>query len=130
MLFGHERGDGADAQMVGKVEVADGGTLFIDEVGELPLQLQSKLLRFLQDKEFERVGGRKTLKSDARVVAATNRDLPQMVKDGTFRADLYYRLRVIDIELPALRARGSEIRLLSEHFLSVFRQKFKRPQLR
>ncbi|MGC6419331.1 MAG: sigma 54-interacting transcriptional regulator [Bradymonadia bacterium] len=132
-LFGHERGafTGADAQMVGKVEVADGGTLFIDEVGELPLQLQSKLLRFLQDKEFERVGGRKTLKSDARVVAATNRDLPQMVKDGTFRADLYYRLRVIDVELPALRARGpSEIRLLSEHFLSVFRQKFKRPQLR
>ena len=131
-LFGHERGayTGADSRVVGKVELADGGTLFLDEIGELPLHLQGKLLRFIQERQFERVGGRDTLDSNARIVAATNRDLGEMVETGSFRSDLYYRIRVLDIGLPPLRARGAgEILMLAEHFLTVYRRRYQRPQL-
>src|SRR6185436_7587225 len=108
-LFGHERGayTGADSRATGKCEQAGGGTLFIDELGELPLPLQAKLLRFLQDREFERVGGSRTLGADARVVAATHRDLEAMVGRGAFREDLYYRIKVVQIPLPPLRDRGA-----------------------
>ena len=131
-LFGRERGayTGADSSAPGKVELADGGTLFIDELGELALPLQGKLLRFIQDRQFERVGGRETKVSDARIIVATNRDLAELVAQGRFRADLYYRIRVLDIELPPLRERGSEeIHLLSEHFLSAYSEKMKRGAL-
>ena len=122
-LFGHERGayTGASATVKGKVELAHGGTLFLDEIGELPIGLQGKLLRFIQAKQFERVGGRQTLKSDARIVVATNRRLDEMVAEGTFRSDLYYRVRVLDLELPPLRTRGAdEILMLAEHFIAVY----------
>ena len=128
-LFGHERGayTGADSRVVGKVEKANGGTLFLDEVGELPLALQSKLLRFLQDKNYERVGGRETLVADVRVVAATNRSLEDMVNSGDFRSDLYYRLRVIDVALPALRERNQEdIQCLAEHFINIYCRRYSR----
>ncbi len=128
-LFGHERGayTGADSRVIGKVEQANGGTLFLDEIGELPLALQSKLLRFLQDRSYERVGGRETLVADLRLVAATNRNLQDMVDQGEFRSDLYYRLRVIDIALPALRDRnGDDLRALAEHFLSKYCRRYKR----
>jgi len=132
-LFGHERGayTGADSRVVGKVELAAGGTLFLDEIGEVPLELQSKLLRFLQDRHFERVGGRETLSSDARIVVSTNRDLHAMVQEGSFRSDLFYRIRVLEIELPPLRKRGAEeILLLAQHFLTLFRGKYRKPPLR
>ena len=122
-LFGHERGafTGADARVIGKVEAAAGGTLFLDEIGEIPLELQGKLLRFVQERKFERVGGRETLTADVRLVCATNRDLAAMVKAGQFRSDLYFRVRVIEIELPPLRARGSDdILQLAEHFAAVY----------
>jgi Nif-specific regulatory protein len=125
-LFGHERGayTGADARTQGKCELADGGTLFIDEIGELPLGLQPKLLRFLQDREFERVGGSRTKTADVRVVAATHRDLEAMVGRGDFREDLYYRLKVVQIALPPLRERGDDdVLRLAEHFLEVFGKK-------
>jgi Nif-specific regulatory protein len=125
-LFGHERGayTGADARAPGKCEQADGGTLFIDEIGELPLQLQPKLLRFVQDREFERVGGTRTHTAEARVVAATHRDLEAMVGRGEFREDLYYRLKVVQIALPPLRDRGDEdILRLAEHFLEIYGKK-------
>lgn len=128
-LFGHEKGafTGASAAHRGKVEVAHEGTLFIDELGELPLPLQGKLLRFIQDREFERVGSSKTRSSDVRIIVATNRDLARMVREGRFRADLYYRIRILDIEMPPLRARGqAEIALLGTHFLEVFSEKFNR----
>ena len=109
-LFGHERGafTGADRKVPGRVELATRGTLFLDEIGDLPLDVQGKLLRFLQDRTFERVGGRTTLEADVRVVAATHRDLEAAVADGTFREDLYYRLRVVEMVLPPLRARGPD----------------------
>jgi len=132
-LFGHERGayTGADSQVIGQVERAAGGTLFIDEIGEIPLELQGKLLRFLQDRRFERVGGRETLEADVRIVVATNRDLAAMVADGSFREDLYYRIRVIDIELPTLRERGKgDIASLAEHFLEVYARRYRRGPLR
>ena len=132
-LFGHERGayTGADARVRGKVELAAGGTLFLDEVGELPLELQGKLLRFVQERAFERVGGREVLTAEVRLVAATNRDLEALVAAGKFRADLYYRLRVIDIETPPLRARGSEDRLaLAEHFLAASARRYASPARR
>lgn len=124
-LFGHEKGafTGATAQRKGRFELADGGTLFLDEVGELAASAQAKLLRVLQDQEFERVGGTHTLKVNVRLIAATNRDLVKMVKDGVFRADLYYRLNVFPIRLPSLRERSSDILLLARYFLEKFTRK-------
>jgi DNA-binding NtrC family response regulator len=121
-LFGHERGafSGAIASRKGRFELADGGTLFIDEVGELPPQAQVKLLRFLQNHEFERVGGSAVLKSDARIVAATNRDLKSMVREGTFRDDLFYRLNVVHIDVPPLRDRREDVEHLARHFLDKY----------
>src|SRR5262249_41353161 len=121
-LFGHEKGafTGADRTVQGKAELAAGGTLFLDEIGDLKASLQGKLLRLLQDREFERVGGRKTLKVDVRIVAATNRNLLEMTRAGTFRPDLYFRLKVVELELPPLRARGDDdVRRLAEHFVEL-----------
>lgn len=117
-LMGHERGafTGAVAQRTGRFEVAKDGTIFLDEIGELPLQVQPKLLRILQDREFERVGGSRTLRTNARVVAATNRDLRAMVAAGTFREDLYYRLSVFPVTVPPLRERIPDIVELARHF--------------
>ncbi len=132
-LFGHEKGafTGADKTTQGKFEVAAGGTLFIDEIGELPLKLQGKLLRVLQDREFERVGGTKTLQADVRVVCATHRDLAAMVDAGAFREDLYYRIKVVPLETPPLRERGTaDLLRLVEHFVSSFGRRHKRPQVR
>lgn len=124
-LFGHEKGafTGATAQRKGRFELADGGTLFLDEVGELAAGAQAKLLRVLQDQEFERVGGTHTLKVNVRLVAATNRDLAKMVKEGTFRADLYYRLNVFPIRMPSLSDRPTDIPLLARFFLDKFARK-------
>jgi Nif-specific regulatory protein len=118
-LFGHERGafTGASQAQAGRFELADGGTLFLDEVGELPLSTQVKLLRAIQERQFERVGGRRTITVDVRLVAATNRDMEQAVREGTFRLDLYHRLSVIDVHLPPLRERPEDIRPLAVHFL-------------
>jgi len=124
-LFGHERGafTGAMEAKPGRLEAADGGTLFLDEVGELPLALQAKILRALQERTFERVGGKQTRRSDFRLVAATNRDLPQSVAQGRFREDLFYRLDVVRIPVPPLRARRSDIPELAEHFLRRHHQR-------
>ena len=121
-LFGHEKGafTGALARKLGRFELANGGTLFLDEVGELPLDLQAKLLRVLQEGEFERVGGSQTLKTDVRVIAATNRDLEQRCREGQFRPDLYYRLNVFPIHSPALRDRREDIPLLVRHFVQKY----------
>jgi transcriptional regulator with GAF, ATPase, and Fis domain len=131
-LFGHEKGafTGADRTVPGKLEAAHGGTLFIDEIGELPLKLQGKLLRVLQDRELERVGGTKTIAVDIRVVCATHRDLEQMVTDGTFREDLFYRIRVVPIAMPPLRERGQAdlLRLIS-HFVDKFGRRHGRPSV-
>jgi Nif-specific regulatory protein len=121
-LFGHEKGafTGADHRVQGKFEVADGGTVFIDEIGELPLPVQGKLLRVLQDREFERVGGTQTVKVDVRIVAATNRNLARMVAENQFREDLYYRIKVVELVLPPLRERGGEdIERLARHFVAT-----------
>jgi transcriptional regulator with GAF, ATPase, and Fis domain len=120
-LFGHERGafTGADKPRKGRFELADGGTLFLDEISELHLDLQPKLLRVLQDGSLERVGGSKTLKVDVRVIAATNHDLRQEVKQGRFRPDLYYRLNVYPISVPSLRKRRDDIPLLVEYFVPL-----------
>ena len=125
-LFGHERGSftGAVARKLGRVEVADQGTLLLDEVGEMSLDMQAKLLRFLQEFSFERVGGNKKLQADVRVVAATNRDLRQAVQQGVFRQDLYYRLHVIHLDIPPLRKRPEDIPLLAEYFLQRFSLKY------
>jgi two-component system NtrC family response regulator len=130
-LFGHEKGafTGAHAQRVGRIENAEGGTLFLDEMGELPLSLQVKLLRFLQEKKIERVGGRKEIQIDARIVAATNIDLAKAVAAGKFREDLYYRLAVVVIKLPAFRARENDIRLLAQTFLKRFASQANKPNL-
>jgi len=118
-LFGHEKGSftGAIAQRIGRFEAAHGGTLFLDEIGELPLHLQSKLLRAVQEQEFERVGGSRTIQVDVRIVAATNRDLKAMVAENRFRADLYYRLAVFPVDVPALRERREDIPLLARYFV-------------
>ncbi len=118
-LFGHEKGSftGAVKRKLGRFELADGGTIFLDEIGDLPQEAQVKLLRVLQEKEFERIGGESTLKTDVRVISATNRPLKTMVRDGAFREDLFYRLEVIPLTLPPLRARKEDIPDLVEHFL-------------
>jgi formate hydrogenlyase transcriptional activator len=121
-LFGHERGafTGAIAQKLGRFEMADKGTLFLDEVGDIPLSLQPKLLRVLQEQEFERLGGTRTYHADVRLVAATNRDLQGMVRQGEFRSDLYYRLNVFPISLPPLRGRSEDIPALVLHFIEIY----------
>ena len=125
-LFGYEKGafTGAVAQTLGRFQAADRGTLFLDEIGDLPLELQPKLLRALQEKQFERLGGNHTLQVDVRVIAATNQDLGRMVREKKFRADLYYRLNVFPMILAPLRERRDDIALLAEHFV----QKFARQQ--
>jgi formate hydrogenlyase transcriptional activator len=121
-LFGHEKGafTGAMAQAIGRFQAADRGTLFLDEIGDLPLELQPKLLRALQEKQFERLGGGHTLQVDVRVVAATNQDLGRMVQERKFRADLFYRLNVFPMTLPPLRERAEDIPLLARHFVQKF----------
>jgi formate hydrogenlyase transcriptional activator len=124
-LFGHEKGafTGAVAQKTGRFELADKGTLFLDEVGDIPLELQAKLLRVLQEQEFERLGSNRTHKVDVRLIAATHRDLPAMAKQGTFREDLYYRLKVFPIQVPALRQRTDDIPRLVRHFTTLYAQR-------
>jgi formate hydrogenlyase transcriptional activator len=121
-LFGHERGafTGAVARNIGRIELANRGTLFLDEVGDIPLELQSKLLRVLQEREFERLGSSQTIRVDFRLVAATNRDLTEMAANGQFRRDLYYRLSVFPIEIPPLRDRTEDIPILVWHFIRKY----------
>jgi len=124
-LFGREKGafTGAHVRQIGRFELADGGTIFLDEIGELPLELQSKLLRVIQDGEFERLGSPRTIKSDVRIIAATNRNLEEEVRNGTFREDLFYRLNVFPITMPPLRQRTEDIPLLVTHFVTKFNKK-------
>jgi two-component system response regulator AtoC len=128
-LFGHERGAFTDArqQKRGLLEQADQGTVFLDEIGEMAPALQAKLLRFLEEKTFRRVGGSVDIQVDVRVVAATNRNLEEHVREGKFREDLYYRLNVLRVEVPPLRARGDDISLIAQHFVEAFQKEFKRP---
>src|SRR5215203_5864335 len=121
-LFGHEKGSftGAFAQKKGRLEIADRGTVFLDEIGELTPQLQVKLLRVLQEREFERVGGTVTIKVDLRVIAATNKNLEEAIETGQFRQDLYYRLNVVSLEMPALRERRDDIMLLANYFADKY----------
>jgi formate hydrogenlyase transcriptional activator len=127
-FFGREKGafTGAHERLIGRFELADGGTIFLDEIGEMPLELQSKLLRVIQDGEFERLGGNRTLKTDVRIIAATNRNLEHEIRAGGFREDLYYRLNVFPITMPPLRERREDIPLLVEHFLAKFNKKIGR----
>ncbi|MFA5468827.1 MAG: sigma-54 dependent transcriptional regulator, partial [Sphaerochaetaceae bacterium] len=127
-LFGHEKGafSGAVAPRKGRFELADGGTLFLDEIGDLSQMTQVKLLRVLQERQFERLGGEKTITVDVRLIAATNKDLKQEVQEGRFREDLYYRLNVIHLEVPPLRERREDIPLLMAHFLESFNERNKR----
>jgi DNA-binding NtrC family response regulator len=131
-LFGHEKGafTGASAQKRGKMEVADGGTVFLDEIGDMKPGLQAKLLRFLQNREFDRVGGTRTVKVNVRVIAATNRNLQEAVRDGSFRTDLFYRLNVVSITLPPLRERLDEIPQLAEMFLKKYCRDAKKPTMK
>jgi DNA-binding NtrC family response regulator len=130
-LFGHEKGafTGADRARQGRFELADGGTLFLDEVGDLPLPTQVKLLRVLQQQEFERVGGTETHHVDVRIIAATNRNLEERIRSGDFREDLFYRLNVVTIDIPPLRSRREDIAPLLEHFLGVYSREQKRKRL-
>ena len=130
-LFGHERGafTGAGARKVGKMDLAHHGTLFLDEIGELPLAIQAKLLRVLEERRFERVGGTQLLEVDVRIVVATNRDLQQLMKEKLFREDLYFRISAVPITIPALRDRGKDVLLLAEYFLEKFSREFAKPGL-
>ncbi|MCB2190254.1 MAG: sigma-54 dependent transcriptional regulator [Deltaproteobacteria bacterium] len=130
-LFGHERGafTGAVARKIGRVEAAAKGTLLLDEVGEMPLDMQAKMLRFLQEFTFERVGGNEKLSADVRIIAASNRDLGQAVREGLFREDLFYRLHVIELRVPALRERREDIMPLAEYFREMFGAKYDKPVL-
>src|SRR6187455_2439100 len=127
-LFGHEKGafTGADKQRIGRFEQADGGTLFLDEVGDMSANTQAKILRVLQEHEFERLGGTRTLRTDVRVITATNRNLPQMVANGQFREDLYYRLNVVSIEMPPLRERKDDVGQLAMFFIRRFSGELKK----
>jgi transcriptional regulator with GAF, ATPase, and Fis domain len=127
-LFGHEKGafTGADKQRIGRFEQADGGTMFLDEVGDMSPSTQAKILRVLQEHEFERLGGTRTLKVDVRLIAAANRSLPAMVSAGQFREDLYYRLNVVSVEMPPLRERKEDIEGLAAHFVRKFSGELKR----
>ena len=124
-LFGRERGafTGSDARQIGRFELADGGTIFLDEIGEMPLELQCKLLRVIQDGEFERLGSPRTIKTDVRIIAATNRNLEEEIRNGRFREDLFYRLNVFPITMPPLRQRKEDIPLLVNHFVAKFNKK-------
>jgi two-component system response regulator AtoC len=128
-LFGHERGafTGADRKRIGRFEQANGGTIFLDEVGELPLLAQVKMLRVLQEKQFERVGGEEVVTSDVRVIAATNADLEKMSDEGRFRKDLYFRLNVFTVKLPPLRERGEDVSLLLDHYIRRYGQELVKP---
>jgi chemotaxis protein methyltransferase CheR len=127
-LFGYEKGafTGADSAKLGRFDLADGSTLFLDEIGEIPIELQAKLLRVLQEGEFERLGGSKSVRVDVRLVAATNRNLYEAVDQGSFRSDLYYRINTFPIDLPPLRDRGDDIQLLAEHFVKLHSQRLGR----
>ena len=128
-LFGHERGafTGADQRRIGHIEAAEGGTLFLDEIGDLPLDLQAHLLRFLQEKTIDRLGGRRSIKVDVRIVAATNMSLRQAVSAGRFREDLFYRLNVLTVEMPPLRERGADVETICEAFLEKLARENDRP---
>lgn len=128
-LFGHEKGAFTDARQTkkGLFELSDGGTIFLDEVGDMPPGLQAKLLRFLEDRTFRRVGGTTEISVDVRVIAATNRDIDRAIAEGHFRSDLMFRLNVISIRLPPLRERGEDVKLLTQHFVTEFAQEFKKP---
>ena len=130
-LFGYERGAFTDAKerKLGLIEAAEGGTLFLDEIGEIDLALQAKLLRLLEDKRVRRLGSVRDNKVDVRIVTATNRNLEQQIRDGKFRPDLYFRLRIVQLEVPPLRERGSDIANLAEHFLAMHRARYGKPQL-
>jgi DNA-binding NtrC family response regulator len=129
-LFGHEKGafTGAVARREGKFEAADGGTLFLDEIGDMGLETQAKLLRVLQEKQFERIGGNQPLAVDVRIIAATNQDLEAMVKQGRFREDLYYRIKVVEVRLPPLRERREDIPLMVQHFIREACQRYQKPE--
>ncbi len=131
-LFGHERGafTGAGARKVGKMDLANRGTLFLDEIGELPLAIQAKLLRVLEERRFERVGGTQTIEMDVRIVVATNRNLQKQVEEKLFREDLYFRISAVPMTIPPLRERGNDVLLLAEHFLEKFSREFKKPGLK
>jgi transcriptional regulator with GAF, ATPase, and Fis domain len=130
-LFGHERGafTGASTRKVGKIELAQRGTLFLDEIGELPLASQAKLLRVLEERRFERVGGTQSVDIDVRIVVATNRDLTARVREKQFREDLYFRISPVPLTIPPLRERGDDLYLLAEHFLEKFGHEFGKPPL-
>jgi len=130
-LFGHERGafTGAGARKVGKMDLAHRGTLFLDEIGELPLAIQAKLLRVLEERRFERVGGTQSIDVDVRIVVATNRDLQKLIEQKLFREDLYFRIAAVPMTIPALRLRGNDVLLLAQHFLEKFSREFTKPGL-
>ena len=130
-LFGHERGafTGAGARKIGKMDLAHRGTLFLDEIGELPLAIQAKLLRVLEERRFERVGGTQSIDVDVRIVVATNRDLQKLIEQKLFREDLYFRIAAVPMTIPALRLRGNDVLLLAQHFLEKFSREFKKPGL-